>query len=523
MRSADMDAGFSRRRWLAAGAAGGAAAWLGGCAGPAAGWLPPANQAQPLERLPDHLMPPEAPRELRGAWVATVANIDWPSQKGLPAQQQRAEMNAMLETAAALRLNSLLLQVRPSADALYVPGLEPWTEYLTGTQGDDPGWDPLAEWVAGAHRRGIELHAWLNPYRAKAAPATSLPSAQHVSQRRPDLVKTYGTLQWMDPGEPDAQAQTLAVCADVLRRYDIDGLHIDDYFYPYPAKDAQGQDIAFPDEPSYQRLGRGQNLADWRRSNVDALVQQMQRVVRAERPSAAFTISPFGLGKPSLRPPGITGFSQFDQLYADVERWQEQGWCDALVPQLYWPIAQAAQAFPVLLDYWLAQPRRPGRGIWAGLYTSRLAMREGERGWVAQEILDQIAQVRQRADASGHVHFSMVALRQNRLGLADALRAGPYAEDALPPAMPWLDALPVAAPRVSAWRQGGDTRLALTHFDARATRHALWALRQGRWRFQVVPAANPVLTLPAGTELVVASSVTRTGMESLRRAWALAD
>ncbi|MFY8089297.1 MAG: hypothetical protein ACOVOG_18900, partial [Rubrivivax sp.] len=218
-----------------------------------------------------------------------------------------------------------------------------------------------------------------------------------------------------------------------------------------------------------------------------------------------------------------TGFSQFDQLYADVERWQEQGWCDALVPQLYWPIAQAAQAFPVLLDYWLAQPRRPGRGIWAGLYTSRLAMREGERGWVAQEILDQIAQVRQRADASGHVHFSMVALRQNRLGLADALRAGPYAEDALPPAMPWLDALPVAAPRVSAWRQGGDTRLALTHFDARATRHALWALRQGRWRFQVVPAANPVLTLPAGTELVVASSVTRTGMESLRRAWALAD
>lgn len=511
----------TRRDWLRGGAAGVVAAagvWAGsGCTS----WLPARNLARPLESLPDQLQPPTAPRELRGAWVATVANIDWPSRKALSAEEQRAEMTAQLDMAASLRLNALLLQVRPSADALYVPGLEPWTEYLTGTQGEHPGWDPLAEWVAGAHRRGMELHAWLNPYRARAAPATSNASPDHLSLRRPDLVKTYGNLQWMDPGEPDAQSQTLAVCADLLRRYDIDGLHIDDYFYPYPIKDAQGQDIPFPDDSSFARLGAGQGLADWRRGNVDGLVQRMQQVARLERPGAAFTISPFGIGKPALRPPGISGFSQFDQLYADVERWLEAGWCDALVPQLYWPVAQVAQAFPVLLDYWLAQPRLAGRGIWAGLYTSRLAQREGERGWLPQEIIDQIALTRQRPAAGGHVHFSMVALLQNRLGIADALRAGAYAEHALPPAMAWLDDLPVAAPRVSAWALGDSLELGLTHFDGRATRHAVWARVGGAWRFFVVSASPGLLRLPSACDLVVVSSVTRTGVESVRLAFSL--
>ena len=432
-------------------------------------------------------------------------------------------MNAMLDSAAALKLNALLLQVRPSADALYLPGLEPWSEYLTGHQGQDPGWDPLAEWLAGAHRRGIELHAWLNPYRAKAAPANSKPSPQHLSQTWPDLVKAYGNLQWMDPGEPDAARHTLAVCADLLRRYALDGLHIDDYFYPYPLNDAQGQSIPFPDEASYQRWGAGLPLADWRRRNVDSLVEQMLHVVRRERPGTAFSISPFGIGKPALRPPGIAGFSQYDALYADVERWLEQGWCDALVPQLYWPIAQAPQAFAVLLDYWLAQARPhqllKGCGVWAGLYTSRLPAREGDAGWPAQEILDQIALTRQRPQAGGHVHFSMVALLRNRAGLADALRAGPYAEHALPPAMPWLDDLPVAAPKLSAWREGAQLAVALSHLDPRATRHALWARVEGRWQFAVVASEQALHHVPGGCDRLVASSVTRTGVESLRQAF----
>ncbi len=498
--------------------AGGAAAALAGCST----WLPLVNVAQPLEGLPDDRQPPAAPRELRGAWVATVANIDWPSRKALDVSAQRAEMEAMLDAAAALRLNALMLQVRPSADALYPSDLEPWTEYLTGTQGQDPGWDPLAEWIAGAHRRGIDLHAWLNPYRAKAAPATSTPAPQHVSQRRPDLAKTYGNLQWMNPGEPDAAAQTLAVCADVLRRYAIDGLHIDDYFYPYPIKDAQQQDLPFPDQPSYARLGEGLPLADWRRRNVDQLVQAMHATVRQVRPDAQFSVSPFGIGKPTLRPPGITGFSQYDLLYADVERWLQEGWMDALVPQLYWAIAQTAQAYPVLLDYWLAQPRLPGRHIWAGLYTSRLPAREGDGGWAGEEILNQIALTRQRPEAGGHVHFSMVALLNNRARVADALRAGPYAEAALPPASPWLDAVPPAAPRLAAARlRDGRLSVGLAHADVRVSRHSLWAAVDGRWQFAVVPAGPAAVTLPAACTAVVAASVTRSGMESTRQAYVI--
>lgn len=505
--------GSSRRGWLAGTAAALASAAVGGCTS----WAPLDNVLDAVDELPDP--PPPAPRELRGAWVATVANIDWPSRRGLDRDAQRAEMVAQLDTAVALRLNALLLQVRPSADALYPSPLEPWTEYLTGTQDADPGWDPLAEWLEGAHRRGLELHAWLNPYRARAAPATSPPAARHISQRRPDLVRTYGNLEWMDPGEPDAAAETLAVCEDLLRRYDLDGLHIDDYFYPYPQKDGQGQDLPFPDADSHRRFGDGLPLPDWRRRNVDTLVQRMQARVRQARPGTLFSISPFGIGKPALRPPGIAGFSQYDQLYADVERWLEQGWCDALVPQLYWPIAQTAQAFPVLLDYWLAQPRPAACAIWAGLYTSRLPARDGDRGWEPQELLDQIARVRERPAAGGHVHFSMVALARNRRGIADALRDGPYATPALPPAMPGLDPLPVAAPRATAWREGGGALVvALAHADPRATRHALWAQTDGRWQFQVVPAAAGTLRLPPTCQALVVSSVTRSGVESRRQA-----
>jgi len=394
--------------------------------------IPPAEPPAPPAKPPA--------REFRAAWVATVANIDWPSRKALSSAEQIAEIHALLDRAAALGLNTIILQVRTGADALYPSALEPWSEYLSGTQGQapEPFYDPLATWVSEAHARGLELHAWFNPYRARQSQARSAAAAGHLSQTRPDWVKRYGDQLWIDPGEPAAAAHTLAVVRDVLQRYDVDGIHIDDYFYPYPVQDGNKQELDFPDEPSWQRHGQASGLsrADWRRDNVDRLVQQLYQLVReAGKPWVKLGISPFGLPRPDLRPAGIAGFSQYDKLYANVERWLREGWLDYLAPQLYWPRAQTAQAFEVLLDYWHGQ-NPLGRHIYPGLFTSRIT--DKADSWPVDEILGQIALTRARAPGSGHAHFSMVALAQNRRGLADALLAGPYAEPALPPAMPWL-------------------------------------------------------------------------------------
>ncbi|MFO1250934.1 MAG: family 10 glycosylhydrolase [Inhella sp.] len=312
-------------------------ALLGGCA------VLELSGVQPAPAL----QAPAIPREFRAAWVATVANIDWPSRPGLPMAVQQEEARRAVQQAARLGLNALILQVRTAADALYPSRLEPWAEWLSGQQGADPGWDPLALWLREAHASGLELHAWLNPYRAQPSAAKGPRSAMHVSQARPEWVRRYGDQLWLDPAEDGAAAQTLAVARDLLARYPLDGLHIDDYFYPYPVKDAAGQWVDFPDEAAWARYQANGGLATptGAGTQVDALVQRLHASVHELRPTARFGISPFGLMKPALRPTGIQGFSQFDQLYADVERWLNEGWLDYLVPQLYWPRAQTGQAF----------------------------------------------------------------------------------------------------------------------------------------------------------------------------------
>lgn len=373
-------------------------------------------------------MPPSPPpREWRAAWVATVANIDWPSKKGLSADAQQAEIRALCDTAQRIGLNALILQVRPGADAIYESALEPWSEYLTGTQGQHPGYDPLAVWLAEARLRGLELHAWINPYRARHSTAKSAPAATHVSRRHADWVRRYGDQLWIDPGEPAAAEHTLAIVRDLLARYAVDGIHIDDYFYPYPVQDAAKNDVDFPDEPSWQKyLAGGGALAraDWRRDNVNRLVQRLYAVAHETRPGTRVGISPFGLPRPELRPAGITGFSQYDKLHADVELWLREGWLDYLAPQLYWPRTQTAQAFDVLLQAWMAL-NPLDRPIHPGLFTSRIDATP--QSWLPDEITGQIASIRRLAPGSGHIHFSLVALAQNRKGIADALRTGPYA------------------------------------------------------------------------------------------------
>ncbi|MCV2358205.1 family 10 glycosylhydrolase [Paucibacter sp. TC2R-5] len=465
---------------------------------------------------------PPAPREFRAAWVATVANIDWPSRKGLSSAEQQAEVLAILDKAAALKLNAIILQVRSSADAIYASELEPWSEYLSGTQGQapEPFYDPLEFWVSEAHSRGMELHAWFNPFRARQSGAKSATAPLHLSRRQPGLVKSYGDQQWIDPSEPAAAAHTLAVIADVLRRYDIDAVHIDDYFYPYPVVEANGkQELDFPDELAWARYvqaGGSLERADWRRSHVDRLVQDIYQLLRQTKPWVRFGISPFGLPKPALRPAGIAGFSQYDKLYADVERWLSEGWLDYLAPQLYWPIAQKPQAFGVLLEAWHGLNPQ-GRHIWPGLFTSKVT--DKADSWPVQEVLQQIALLRQQRPGSGHAHFSMVALLQNRRGLSDALMAGPYAETALVPASPWLRAQGMAALAVAepGLTVAGEQQLQIQLGGAQ--RHAVWLLYGERWELRL--AGEHLTVASTGLSGLVVSALGPNGLEGPRLGWRL--
>ena len=492
---------------------------------PGAAGKPPVVHA-PLPLGPE-LNAPAAPREFRAAWVSTVANIDWPSKSNLSALQQQAEAIAILDRAKALNLNAIVLQVRPGADAIYASEIEPWSEYLSGAQGKapQPWYDPLKFWVTQAHARGLELHAWFNPYRARHATAKSPVAANHISRTSPEAVKSYGRFLWMDPAEDAASKQTLAVVLDVVKRYDIDGVHIDDYFYPYPIEQgsegalegaAGGRgELDFPDQPAWQRyVGTGGTLqrADWRRQNVNQLIEALYKGIHAEKSWVRFGISPFGIGKPDRRPSGIVGFSQYDRLYADAELWLENGWLDYFSPQLYWPVDQTAQAYGTLLDYWLAQNRH-GRHIWPGLFTSRIGA--SPKGYTADEIVKQIGVTRSRPNATGHVHFSMAALMNNRQGIADQLKAGDYASPALVPATPWLRTDAVAVPAVSSKRTGAAVTVKFGA-DKACAHFAIWSRHGSQWRFAVIPGTQTEWNAPADADAFVVSAVDRLGNESAR-------
>ncbi len=501
-------------------------------------------------------VPPPAPREFRAAWVASVANIDWPTRSNLSVAEQKAEIAAIVNRAADLNLNAIILQVRTSADALYDSKLEPWSEYLTGEQGKapQPFYDPLNEWIELAHARGIELHAWFNPYRARHTAAKSPPSRTHIANTHPTAVKSYGGFLWMDPGEAVAAQRTLDVILDVVRRYDIDGVHIDDYFYPYPvAAPAPATpssptpppvEIDFPDEPAwsaYLLAGGKLARADWRRQNVNQLIEKIYAGIKNEKRWVKFGVSPFGLGKPALRPPGIAGFSQYDKLYADVELWLQKGWLDYLVPQLYWRIDSPPQAFGVLLDYWLKQ-NTANRHVWPGLFTSRISADassipgtpiDNARSWDPAEILNQIALTRNRAAseplAQGHVHFSMAALSQNRKSISDHLKRETYRGAAISPAMPWLGSPPAAPLLIPI--PGNATRKSVVSVSAGSgglpVKYATWT-RDGdaaAWQFRIVPvthadvvrgALNFPIDLDATERRYVISAIDRVGNESPR-------
>ena len=469
--------------------------------------------------------PPELPREFRAAWIATVDNIDWPTARGLTPDSQRVELIALLDRAVDLNLNAVILQVRPAADALYSSELEPWSEYLTGEMGTapDPDYDPLEFAVAEAHARGLELHAWFNPFRAFHPSAAGPISKDHISKTRPELVKKYGEQLWLDPGEPEALAHSLSVILDVVRRYDIDGVHFDDYFYPYPVEGADGADIDFPDTPSRSRVadsGEWQSKSDWRRSNVDRFVEQVYTTVKTEKPWVKVGVAPFGIWRPG-HPPSVTGFDAYEKLYADARKWLVEGWVDYTAPQLYWAMDSKGQAYTDLLDWWIEQ-NTAGKHVWPGLFTSRTFL-EGSRHWESDEILGQVEATRARNGSTGNIHFSMKALTSEYGDVGSRLTETLYTGPVLVPASPWLgdespDAPTLLNSGATAHNPGIVSAELCGNVEVRLV--VVQTLSGSGWTTDILPASPDedcdMIEIPVTGEpqVVAVSSISRTGIQS---------
>ncbi|XAM01107.1 family 10 glycosylhydrolase [Phycisphaeraceae bacterium D3-23] len=470
---------------------------------------------------------PPIPREFRGVWVASVANIDWPSAPGLTPDQQRDELTFLLDICVELNLNAVVLQVRPACDAFYPSPIEPWSMYLTGTEGEapEPTYDPLHFAVAEAHARGIELHAWFNPFRAGHATFRGEHADNHISNTHPELVRTYGRQLWLDPGDAAARAHSLNVIRDVVERYDIDGVHLDDYFYPYPVNGEDGGEVGFPDDTTYKQYqDAGGTLArdDWRRDNVNTFVRDMYAAVKELKPHVQVGISPFGIYRPG-HPSYIKGFDQYERIYADAKHWLDAGWCDYFVPQLYWAIDKPDQSFTGLLRWWHAN-NTGGRHIYPGLYTSRTE--DGSaRAFRATEVPFQVEWSRILADeagvAPGHVHFSMRALLQNRAGLSDTLDATHYARPALTPASPWLTDARPDPPQPSSGYTLESGLLVVSVSPGSLADARAWVVQVqqgGTWTYDVFPTGEARVAMPiedeGAVERVVVWSVDRAGVGS---------
>ncbi len=383
-------------------------------------------------------------REFRGVWIATVANIDWPSKPGLTTKEQQDQLVRIFDAHQQAGINAVLLQVRPAADAFYAKGRETWSRFLTGTPGKAPFpiYDPLEFAIDEAHSRGMELHAWFNPYRATFDLKNENVSATHITRTKADWFFSYSGKKLFNPGLPEVREYITSVVMDVVRNYDVDGIHFDDYFYPYPDKNP------LPDLSTFRKYGRGiSSIDDWRRDNVNLLIKNIADSINSEKPYVKFGISPFGIWDNKAHHhegSETSGFSGYRQLYADAKLWVEKGWVDYINPQLYFPFNYRAAAFEKLLDWWSENSFGKHLYIGQGAYRAM----ERSQGWQDRDQLPrQIKYLRNNDRVHGSVFFSSKSLTNNLAGFRDALQNDFYRFKALPPVMHWLDSIPPLAPR----------------------------------------------------------------------------
>ncbi|MEV5971106.1 family 10 glycosylhydrolase [Streptomyces sp. NPDC051921] len=357
----------------------------------------------------------------RGMWIATIFNRDFPSRSGLTAAEQRAELLALLDLAVRRRMTAVVLQVRPSADALWPSPYEPWAACLTGVQGRDPGWDPLGTAVTEAHARGLELHAWCNPYRVSAQPDPARLAPGHPVRRHPEWAVAYGGQLYYNPGLPEVRDFVRDAMLDAVRRYDIDALHWDDYFYPYPVA---GQ--VFDDAEAFRRYGAGfADRAAWRRNNIDLLVSETAARIKALKPRVAFGVSPFGIwrhaGTDPLGSDTSRAGASYDDLHADSRKWVKERWIDYVVPQLYWHIGYDRADYAKLVPWWAETVRDTGVRLYLGEALYKVGDPAQPAAWQdPRELARHVTLARRHPAVGGHCYFAAGEVAKDPLGALTA-------------------------------------------------------------------------------------------------------
>jgi len=395
--------------------------------------------------LQSQSIPPK--REFRGVWIATVANIDWPSRKGLSPVVQQQEFTTILDAHQKNGMNAVIVQIRPVADAFYRSQYEPWSEWLTGKQGQEPSppYDPLAFMVEESHKRGMEFHAWFNPYRATFDTIASKLAPNHISLQHPEWLLTYGGKKLFDPGLPEVREYIGQVILDVVHNYNIDAVHFDDYFYPYPvAGDTLRDDSTFVKHPNGFT-----NKDDWRRNNVNLLIKMIYDGIRLAKPYMKLGISPFGVWRNLSEDPSGSdtraGNSSYTHLYADSRAWLQQGIIDYIVPQNYFSTGYKVVNYEKLTKWWLTNTN--GRHLYIGQGPYKINKNADSTWFHPSEIPRQIRLNRQYPQIQGSVYFSSKSIMSNPNHIADSLQADFYRYPALIPTMPWRDSIAPLAPQ----------------------------------------------------------------------------
>ena len=361
----------------------------------------------------------------RGAWIATVANIDWPSAEAVGNDSlQQEEMTFLLDSLQAIGINAIIFQVRPTADALYKSEYEPSSHWLTGTQGDSLTWDPLQWTIEQAHARKMEVHVWLNPYRVNLAKTdTSMISADHIWRKHPEWFWEYNKQWYFDPGLDVTREWICTIVQDIISRYDVQAIHMDDYFYPYPVGGK-----AIPDAATFAKYPRGfEDIREWRRNNVNLAIQDISATIRECKDSVQFGISPFGVWRnASVDSTGSAtqaGITNYDDLYADIRLWIREGWIDYVLPQLYWEIGKKAADYEVLAHWWANEVRGTNCKLYIGMAPYRLENASPKTPWgVGNEIGRQMQLNRAIPEISGECFYSTRPLLRNPRGVCDTIR-----------------------------------------------------------------------------------------------------
>ena len=386
--------------------------------------------------------------EFRAVWVASVDNIDWPSNKHLSPDSQRTEFIKLLDLHKQNGMNAIVAQIRPATDAFYPSPFEPWSEWLNGVQGKAPVpyYDPLEFMIRETHKRGMEFHAWLNPYRAMFDIFHSSIAETHITRVHPEWFLLYGGQKFFDPGNKEGQQFVINVVHDIVSRYDIDAIHFDDYFYPYRIAGRE-----FPDSVSFSKYGKGMNKDDWRRSNVDSIILHLSQTIKATNKYCKFGISPFGVwrnsSKDSTGSATKAGQTNYDDLYADILLWLKMKWIDYVAPQLYWEIGFKLAPFETLVDWWANHTY--GRDLYIGHGFYRTLEQRTGRWKDSREIPDQLKLIRRYPQVSGSIYFSSKSFNTNPNGWNDSLKNNYYHYPAIVPPMEWIDNTTPLSPVIS--------------------------------------------------------------------------